>query len=37
METLCINYFIPQHGEDESNLNGYLIHKPDNNLWLDLV
>lgn len=37
METVCIHYFIPQQGETENELNGYLIPKPVNGLKLDLV
>lgn len=37
MKSLCIHYFIPQLGEDESSLNGYLIPKPAHGVKLDLV
>ncbi len=32
METICIHYFFPKEGENENELNGYLIPKQVNAL-----
>lgn len=32
MDNICIHYFMPDIGENENELNGYLIPKPNNGL-----
>ena len=37
MDSVCIHYFVPELGETEAELNGYLIPRPPNGVSLDLV